>query len=90
MAHVMVERKFDHPTSFDDLQAQEVSFSWCAEQHQVTFIRSYLSRDGRRMICEYQAPDAEAVRTLQRTARLPFERIWTATMFDWETELDRE
>jgi hypothetical protein len=37
------------------------------------------------MICEYEAPDAEAVRNVQRTASLPFERVWTATMFDWET-----
>jgi hypothetical protein len=86
MARVMVERKFDQAESFDELQAQEVSFAWCAEQHQVTFIRSYFSRDRKRMICEYEAPDAEAVRTLQRTAGMPFERIWTATVFDWEAE----
>lgn len=35
------------------------------------------------MICEYDAPDAEAVRSLQRTASMPFERIWTAKVFDW-------
>ena len=84
MAIVMVERKFDEANSFDDLQAQEDSFAWCAEQHQVTFIRSYFSKDRKRMICEYEAPDAEAVRKLQRTASMPFERIWTATVFDWD------
>ena len=83
MARVMVERKFDEPGSFDELQAQEDSFAWCAEQHRVKFVRSYFSKDRRRMICEYEAPDAEAVRTLQRTASLPFERIWTAEVFDW-------
>ena len=36
------------------------------------------------MICEYEAPDAETVRKLQRTASMPFERIWTASVFDWE------
>jgi hypothetical protein len=36
------------------------------------------------MICEYEAPDAEAVRKLQRTASMPFERVWTALVFDWE------
>jgi len=50
----------------------------------VTFIRSYFSKDRKRMICEYEAPDAEAVRRLQRTASMPFERIWTATVFDWD------
>jgi hypothetical protein len=85
MATVLVERNFDEIGSFDDLQAQEDSFAWCAQQHRVTFIRSYFSKDRKRMICEYEAPDAEAVRNVQRTASLPFERVWTATMFDWET-----
>ena len=84
MAIVMVERKFDEANSFDDLQAQEDGFAWCAEQHQVTFIRSYFSKDRKRMICEYEAPDAEAVRRVQRTAAMPFERVWTATVLDWE------
>jgi hypothetical protein len=84
MARVMVERKFGDAASFDELQARESSFAWCAEQHGVTFIRSYFSKDRKRMICEYEAPDAEAVRTLQRTASMPFERIWTAMVFDWE------
>ena len=84
MARVMVERKFDDATSFDDLQAQEDAFAWCKEQHAVTFIRSYFSQDRKRMICEYEAPDAEAVRKVQRTASMPFERIWTATVFDWD------
>lgn len=83
MARVLVERRFDEATSFDDLQAQEDAFAWCAAQHQVTFIRSYFSKDRKRMVCEYEAPDAEAVRRLQRTASMPFERIWTATAFDW-------
>ena len=84
MARVMVERKFDQGASFDELQAQEDAFAWCAEQNQVEFIRSYFSKDKKRMICEYEAPDAEAVRKLQRQASMPFERIWTATVFDWE------
>jgi hypothetical protein len=84
MAIVIVERKFDEANSFNELQAQEDGFAWCAEQHQVTFIRSYFSKDRKRMICEYEAPDAEAVRRVQRTASMPFERVWTATVFDWD------
>lgn len=38
------------------------------------------------MICEYEAPDAEAVRKVQRTADMPFERIWTAQVFEWIAE----
>jgi hypothetical protein len=84
MSRVIVERKFENPEVFDDLQAQEERFAWCLEQHQVKFIRSYFSKDRRRMICEYEAPDAETVREVQRTASMPFERIWTAEVFDWD------
>lgn len=83
MVRVIVERKFDEAGCFDELQAREESFAWCAEQYQVKFIRTYFSKDRKRMICEYDAPDAEAVRSLQRTASMPFERIWTARVFDW-------
>lgn len=83
MVRVIVERRFDEPQIFDELHAQEESFAWCLEQNKVRFIRSYFSKDRRRMICEYEAPDAEAVRRAQRTASLPFERIWTARPFDW-------
>ena len=83
MARVMVERRFCDAASYDELQAREDSFAWCAEKHQVTFNRSYFSKERKRMICEYEAPDAEAVRKLQRTASMPFERIWTAIVFDW-------
>ncbi len=84
MARVIVERRFDEPQAFDEIQAQEDRFAWCLEQHRVQFIRSYFSRDRRRMICEYEAPDAETVREVQRTANMPFERIWTARVFDWK------
>ncbi|KPK16019.1 MAG: hypothetical protein AMJ62_07510 [Myxococcales bacterium SG8_38] len=84
MARVIVERAFDQPASFADIQAREDQFAWCLEQHRVKFIRSYFSKDRRRMICEYEAPDAETVREVQRTASMPFERIWTAEAFEWE------
>jgi hypothetical protein len=42
------------------------------------------------MICEYEAPDAEAARKVGRTASMPFERIWTAMVFDWDERQRRE
>ena len=86
MSRIIVERNFEDPESMEELQAQEDRFAWCLEQHRVQFIRSYFSKDRRRMICEYEAPDAEAVREVQRTAALPFERVWAAEVFDWEAQ----
>lgn len=83
MSRVIVERKLAEQADFDELQAQEDAVAWCLEQYRIKFVRSYFSKDRSRMICEYDAPDAEAVRTVQQTSGLPYERIWTARVFDW-------
>jgi hypothetical protein len=78
MAHVIVERTFDPPLTAEELQAVEERMAPCLEIYQVSWIRSFWSSDRRRMICEYEAADAESVRTVQREARARFDRIWTA------------
>jgi hypothetical protein len=81
MSVVVVERSFDEPVAFESLQAAEDSKAACLEAYGVRFKRSYFSRDRRRMICLYEAPDAESVRFLQEKAGLPFDRVWTARAF---------
>jgi hypothetical protein len=81
MEIVVVERRFDEPTSVERLQEQEDGAAWCLETHQVRPLRSYVSSDGKRMLCLYEAPDAEAVRAVQRTVQMPFEAIWSARIF---------
>jgi hypothetical protein len=78
MSVVVVERSFLEPVAFGDIQAIEDRGAWCLEAHGVRFLRSYFSRDWRRMICLYEAPDAEAVRLAQERAGVPFERAWTS------------
>ncbi len=75
---IVVERGFDEPTELAPAQAAEDAVAWCLEQHGVTFLRTYHAVDRRRMVCIYQAPDAEAVRATQRRAGLPVERAWAA------------
>lgn len=80
MSHtlVIVERSFVEPVDPVELQAHENKGAWCLEQHDVRFQRSLLARDRLRMLCIYQAPDAESVRLAQRTIGLPVERVWAA------------
>ncbi|HVJ92435.1 MAG TPA: nickel-binding protein [Labilithrix sp.] len=75
---VIVERRFKEQASFAALQAAEDAVGWCLEQHRVTFRHSYVSLDGRKMVCFYSAPDAEAVRETQRRGELPVECVWSA------------
>lgn len=74
--NVAVERSFDRPVALEDIQAIEDAGSLCLETHRVRFARTFFSRDRRRMISLYEAPDAEAVRQAQRDAGMPLDRVW--------------
>jgi len=75
---VVVERSFPQPVEFQAIQALEEGGAWCLDLHRVRFLRTYFSLDRRRMLCLYQAPDAEAVRTAQKKIGMPFESVWPA------------
>jgi hypothetical protein len=69
----LVERRFDKPMAFSEAEAIEAAQSHCLQIGRVRFLRSYLARDGRRMLCLYSAPDLEAIRTATRLIDLPVE-----------------
>ena len=76
LADVVVARSFDEPTTVEAMQAIEDARAWCLEQREVTFLRTFFSADCKRMLCLYQAPDAESVRQAQQEANMPVERVW--------------
>ncbi|HEX7117421.1 MAG TPA: nickel-binding protein [Longimicrobiales bacterium] len=78
MAHVIVETKFDEPLTAAAHGERQRLLGPCVVRHGVHWVHSYLSNDRRRMICHFQAADAEAVRLAHRTAGVVFERVWTA------------
>ena len=75
--NVLVLRSFDEPVELDDIQAIEDAGAWCLETYHVKFFRTFFSLDRKRMICLYQAPDAESVRLAQRQANMPVDDIWS-------------
>jgi len=79
---VMLERRFAAAASFEDLERTERQGSWCLETHDVTHLESYLSEDRCKAVCSFLAPDAETLRHVGRTLRLPHESIWPATIHD--------
>lgn len=42
----------------------------------VAWKRSLISADRKRMVCEYEAADAETMRRIQREAGAQFDRVW--------------
>lgn len=83
-ATVIVERLFTEPADFNQLQAQEESHQGCLDTYDVSFVASFFSHDRQRMVCLYQAPDAEAVRRAQQEAGMPVHKIWACQHFNPE------
>ena len=81
MATIVVERTFERPMTPDELAAIAERVNPCLEMHGAAWIRSYISPDCRRVICECEAPDAENVRESYRSAGAEFERVWIAQVF---------
>jgi hypothetical protein len=81
MASIIVEYGFDQPKSDEELSRMAKQLDPCLEIRNGTWVRSSLSSDRKRMICEFEAPDAESVREALRSARHAFERVWPAHVF---------
>ncbi len=77
---VVVQRQFDTPISIAEIEAIPERANWCLETHRVRYLCSYVARHGRRILCVYEAPDAEAVRLAQTKRNMPFDRVWRATL----------
>ena len=82
MPRIIVERSFETPPSDADLAAVADRERPCLGVYDVQWKRSLMSSDRRRMICEYEAADAETVRKVQREARADFDHVWGAEVIE--------
>lgn len=85
MAYVIVEREFDPPLTEAEHMARSQRLFPCLEPGRVRWIHSFVSSDRRYGVCEFEAPDAEAVRVAHHTAGVPFVRVWTGERFTPES-----
>jgi len=82
MTRIIVERHFETPPSDADMAAVADRERPCLAIYNVQWKRSLLSSDRLRMICEYEAADAETVRKVQRQAEAQFDRVWGAEVIE--------
>ena len=83
--HFIVEQVFPEPLSDEEHSAAARRLDDCLARYGARWLRSYISTDHRRMICEFEAPDADAIRNSYRSAGLEFVRAWTAEVYALET-----
>lgn len=82
LTRIVVERSFDTPQSDADMQKVADCERPCLAAYQATWKRSVLSADRLRMVCEYEAADAETMRRIQREAGAQFDRIWVGQVIE--------
>lgn len=82
MTDLFLERDFDPPMTVEDVQEMSRQSRGCFGLHHVTWRASMLSLDGRKMLCRFQAPDAESARIALRTLNADITNLWPGTVHD--------
>lgn len=81
MAVLVLEQSFETPVTPEELNSAAQRIDRCLEAHGARWMRSYVSKDRKRLICEFEAPDAEAVRNSYRRAGVSFDNCWVADVY---------
>jgi hypothetical protein len=81
MAYVLVEQSFETALTDADLVRLSERLDPCLNMQDASWARSSLSQDRKRMICEFVAPDADAVRAALRSAGIAFDRVYAVQTF---------
>ncbi|MEO0802072.1 MAG: nickel-binding protein [Cyanobacteria bacterium J06642_2] len=82
MALIVVETTYASPIDqalWDELVERSGP---CMTERNVTWRRTYLSRDRKRSICELEATDADTVRAAYQRGQIPYDHIWSADLVD--------
>ena len=83
MPYLIVEYAFDPPLTDDNLRTAFDALKPCLEVRGIRRLRSWLAEDRRRMICEYQAADAQTVREAYQSAKVAYAKIWPGQLFEF-------
>lgn len=85
MEHIIVEGLFSKPLDEEEEHraAQEVDRRLDVQGGR--WLRSYYSKDRKRCICEFLAPDVESVREAWEASGMPADQIWSAQVYTSES-----
>lgn len=79
---IIVERSFDAPHSEAEMMVIRGRMEPCFAAYQVSWKRTVVSADRKRIVCEYEAADAESVRRIQHESGAQFDRIWVGDVIE--------
>ena len=81
---VIVEQLFEQPLSDEEHSRLGKRLDSCVELRNGRWMRSYLSSDHLRMICEFEAPDAQSIRDAYGAAGITVQTVWTSELYKRE------
>jgi hypothetical protein len=81
MAVVLVEQRLSPGVTPAALERALEGNAWCRELYGVRHLESFFEIGGRRdrLLCVFEAPDAEAVRSVAQRMGYRYHGLWTAT-----------
>ncbi len=82
MIDVFLERRFVQPIESERVTSLTLAAQGCFDLHRIAWQASLLARDGRRLLCHFQAPDLESARLGLRRAGADISTLWGGTLHD--------
>lgn len=79
MVDVFLERDWDQPLTFENLQGIFAEGDGCFGRHRVEWVESLLLSNHKTLLCHFRSPDAESVRIGLRQIKVNTGRLWTGT-----------
>lgn len=80
LVDVFVQRRFVTVGPQDRERPDSARLQPCLDLHGISRERSYLARDGQRILCHFRAPDAESLRIAMRAAGIDYDALWTGAI----------
>jgi len=82
LVDVFVQRSLGAMETYDRERPDSPRLEPCLDLHGIVRERSYLARDGSRILCHFRAPDAESLRMALRGAGVNYDALWTGVVRD--------
>ncbi len=80
MSDVLLERVFEPPLDKAAFLSMGAAALGCLDLYRASWNESFLAEDGSRLLCRFQAPDAEAIRLVTRGDTPLEKRAWSGSV----------
>jgi Nickel responsive protein SCO4226-like len=82
VADVIVERELNPPVTSQEFPSMAKQGTECLSLYGIKWVESYLSADGKRLVCHFVSPDRETTCMAIRQTGSEFSAAWPGTLHD--------